>query len=201
MIGDIGFAATQENKEHILHLSSILSLSELYSASLVQAAIRARSEYSRPDYEVALFLLHDARRDTIALLRQLIAVAYEPYAPEVVADIALGYIEELQHERTPLGKKRGDGNLADRILVQISDLQEELEKRCSAVGTQQQQQQLPHDMAVHVIQRLRLEQAQLSSALYQLANAGALQKRNVLRIVRWLRDRTQLDGVCIMVMT
>ncbi|WVR03296.1 hypothetical protein IAU60_000287 [Kwoniella sp. DSM 27419] len=178
-------------------ISNAFSLSQLLSAVLAVQAEEQRFQYpSRSPAEVAVYILYRWQTDMLDFLRELLRTV-------LLAEEEIGgafqplkdWVLDLLATRKSLGEGKGEGALADAIIVQLDNMQAQIDTllRTGPTGG------ADYDLLRFRVEALRAAQNKMASILGIIAESGHLGRGQVIRILKWLKKTERADGMVAMV--
>lgn len=93
--------------------------------------------------------------------------------------------------------RTADG-LPDSVLSQLQTLSDWVEELLPGDKHSRAMDSLPEDVRRYHLQAIRRAQRDLASVMYNAAMQGLLSKHDCLRLVVWLKNRSEMDALTVM---
>lgn len=198
-------------------LADYLHISENVSASLLEEAARQAPRYGRTPIDTAVKLFHQlvrTRIECVKLTLQGIEPQWDSATGERTDQAEYGQTEELleraadvlyQRSSNGAGKTlavpAGSDAFFDSIMKQVDKCSTWIEETCPGDRRLPAATQLPADVQTLRVTECRSHQRGLLKLLYIVASDGKLRKSDLIGLVKWLKARTEVDGLTIMALS
>lgn len=204
-----------------IFLSDYLHIPENVSASLLEEAARQAPRYGRTSIDTAVKLFHQlvrTRIECVKLTLQGIEPQWDPATGERLDQAEYGQTEELLQRAADVLYQRNSSGQAgsgsksiavpagsdaffDSILKQVDKCSTWIEETCPGDRRLPLSTQLPADVQTLRVTECRSHQRGLLKLLYIVASDGKLRKSDLIGLVKWLKARTEVDGLTIMALS
>lgn len=202
-------------------LSDYLHISEILSASLLDEAARQAPRYGRTSIDTAIKLFHEivrARIECVKLTLKEIEPQWDEETGERTDGAEYGQTAELLRgaadmlyqrsgaSASGLGAKStissgSNDSFFDSALKEIEKCSAWIEETCPGDRRLPIATQLPVDVQTLRVAECRSHQRGLLKLLYIIASQGKLRKSDLIGLVKWLKARTEVDGLTIMALS
>jgi nuclear pore complex protein Nup205 len=178
-----------EQLSAIDQISTLLNISQLIAAPLTIQSEELRSRYpNRSLPEIANYTLHTYFSQLLGFLIELLRLTSGPLLDlsppfDDLRDIVQGIVET----RRPVGV----GFLADGILEQLDAINEKLD----SLVRDQSGNSSHYEFRSFRVAAWRSEQGKLAGVLAGICEGGLLGRKQVLKILDWLKKRTNMDAI------
>lgn len=204
-----------------IFLSDYLHVSEDLSASLLEEAARQAPRYGRTSIDTAIKLFHEivrTRIECVKLTLKGIEPQYDEETGERTDEGEYGPTAELlQKAADMLYQRTGPGptgigakstttlgssdSFFDSALKQIEKCSTWIDETCPGDRRLPLATQLPADVQTLHVAECRSHQRGLLKLLYIVASEGKLRKSDLIGLVKWLKGRSEVDGLTIMALS
>jgi hypothetical protein len=202
-------------------LSDYLHISEDLSVVILEEAARQAPKYGRTTIDTAIKLFHELVRARIECVKAVLR-GIEPQWNEATGERInlgdLGETEELLaraadilYQRSNVGQgSQGERGLAgpggndsffDSVFKQIETCAGWIEETIPGDRRLPLATQLPIDVQTLRVAECRSHQRGLIKLLYIVAANGNLRKSELIGLVKWLKTRTDVDGLTILALS
>jgi nuclear pore complex protein Nup205 len=162
-------------------ISSLLDISQLVSAPLAIQAESLRSRYpNRSLPEIATYTLHTYFAQCLDFLTELLRLTSS-------VDLSPPFDDLRYTVQSIVETKHGDVFLADGILRQLDAIAAKVQGLVRAGGD--------YDLIAFRVGALRSEQVKLAAVLAGICEGGLLGRKQVLKIMDWLKKRDRVDPI------
>ncbi|KAG8931084.1 hypothetical protein FRC02_003259 [Tulasnella sp. 418] len=197
----------EQFKQEALFLAQELDCSELFCAELLDDVSSLETMGRTATAEKAVERFHLERMALLSCLRQILEAALNPTrAPNRLTTMLQNYVAELISMAYDLGNGRGQGRLAEKILLEIGNLKTSIEKqrvsllsaptRASTFATPGTQVAKFNETTIKFrIDALEHERRQLGHLLYIFAASRELAPSVIIKMVRWLSSSDRNENI------
>lgn len=202
-------------------ISDYLHISEDLSVVILEEAARQAPKYGRTTIDTAIKLFHELIRARIECLK-IVLRGIEPQWNEVTGERinsgAFGETEELLaraadvlYQRNNAGQggqggrgiagSGGNDSFFDSVFKQIETCAVWIAETIPGDRRLPLATQLPTDVQALRVSECRSHQRGLIKLLYIVADNGNLRKSDLIGLVKWLKTRTDVDGLTILALS
>ncbi|GHJ88646.1 hypothetical protein NliqN6_5048 [Naganishia liquefaciens] len=204
-----------------IFLSDYLHISETLSASLLEEADRQAPRYGRTSTDTAIKLFHEVVRTRIECLKltlKSLESQYDEETGERIDDTQYGPTAELLQRAAEMLYQRSNLGLSangaksnttsgtsdsffDSALKQLEKCGVWIEETCPGDRRLALATRLPADVQALRVAECRSHQRGLLKLLYTVSSDGKLRKSDLIGLVKWLKARSEVDGLTIMALS
>lgn len=202
-------------------LSDYLHISESLSVTLLEEAARQAPRYGRTSIDTAIKLFHEivrTRIECVKLTLKGLEPQYDEETGERIDEAQYGPTAELlQRAAEMLYQRNSPGQVAngvkssttsaasdsffDSTMKQLEKCTLWIEQTCPGDRRLPLATQLPADVQALRVAECRSHQRGLLKLLYIVSSEGKLRKSDFIGLVKWLKARTEVDGLTIMALS
>lgn len=202
-------------------LSDYLHISETLSASLLEEAARQAPRYGRTSIDTAIKLFHEivrTRIECVKLTLKGLEPRYDEETGERIDEAQYGPTTELLQRAAEMLYQRSNPGQAtngakstttsaasdsffDSAMKQLEKCTLWIEETCPSDRRLPLATQLPADVQALRVTECRSHQRGLLKLLYIVSSEGKLRKSDLIGLVKWLKARTEVDGLTIMALS
>jgi nuclear pore complex protein Nup205 len=178
-----------EHLASIDQISNLLNVSQLLAAALAVQSENLKSHYpNRSTPEIATYIFHTYLSQLLDFLIDFLHFTSGP-----ILDISPPFDDFRERLQIIIETRRpaGEGFLVDGILEQLDAIQRRIQVLLGRQGVTGAE----YELLSFRVQALRVEQGKMGRVLMGICEGGWIGRKQVLKLLDWLRKRDRVDSV------